>query len=367
MTTDYRVAVEGFSTFERESLVSFFRLAEARTPSYGIAMSILDAHFIVADADDAGSVAAVIAAERVAETVFVGSGSPGDAMARLPRPVDPVHIVRELDALAALQSRAPTLNDEVPTTPMALHDAEVPTAPMALRDEEVTAPIPLSERPDTPTQTPAPAPVPPARVEPPLLQSVAPSVPPTERLRAATPVAEAPVAAAPPPHPSVPKPPPAGVHAHTPAEVLVVEDSDVAQRYLAHVLGRMGLKAVPATNSQEAMDLLAQHDYPLVLIDIMLGDDSEFDGLVLCQQIKSPTTRRRGIDRRRDGGSVGPRVVFVTALGNQSDRVRGSLAGGDAYLTKPLDEVLFARTLSDLMPSLFASPSSRSRPGKPRR
>ena len=42
-----------------------------------------------------------------------------------------------------------------------------------------------------------------------------------------------------------------------------------------------------------------------------------------------------------------PAVVFVTGRVGTSDRVRATLAGCDAYLTKPLTEAAFVATLAD--------------------
>jgi twitching motility two-component system response regulator PilG len=47
-------------------------------------------------------------------------------------------------------------------------------------------------------------------------------------------------------------------------------------------------------------------------------------------------------------------VVLVTGLSSSSDRVRGALAGCDAYLTKPVMEDDFTQTLRMLDPPLAA-------------
>ena len=46
------------------------------------------------------------------------------------------------------------------------------------------------------------------------------------------------------------------------------------------------------------------------------------------------------------------KVVIVSGLSGPMDRVRGSLAGCDAYLTKPVDDAEFQRTVLSLDPAL---------------
>ena len=73
-------------------------------------------------------------------------------------------------------------------------------------------------------------------------------------------------------------------------------------------------------------DLLTEHTYDLVLLDIMLPG---IDGYELLRQIK-PT---------------GTPVIFITAKGSVQDRVQGLRAGADDYLVKPFE---FAELLARL-------------------
>ena len=99
----YTVALQGFSEFERSALASYFRLDTARAPAYEQAIDMASADFIVADADQSATLAAVELLHRQPDTVFVGSHAPDGAGAWLPRPIDPTHIVRALDQLLELR------------------------------------------------------------------------------------------------------------------------------------------------------------------------------------------------------------------------------------------------------------------------
>lgn len=114
----FTVVVLGFSAFEREALASALRLTARRDPAYHEVDSVALADFIVADADQADAVQAVIGAARAGDTVFVGSQAPPQAILGLPRPIAPPHIQRALDALAGAR---PALASE----PVAAHDVDV--------------------------------------------------------------------------------------------------------------------------------------------------------------------------------------------------------------------------------------------------
>ena len=98
--------------------MSYLRLSGAHEAAYTEAASLADADYVIADADHAGTVDTVLAADRVADTVFIGSLAPDAALAWMMRPIDPLQVFREIGATAALRrSRAEThvLQQELPT------------------------------------------------------------------------------------------------------------------------------------------------------------------------------------------------------------------------------------------------------------
>lgn len=118
-----RLALEGFSDFERQALESYFRLAAVRQPAFEPGAGLGDCAFCVVDADRPAAVAAVRAAQRQGVAVYVGKQAPQDAAAHLPRPIDPRRVARALDALART-----TVSRPEATTPA---DAQVPVVPLA--------------------------------------------------------------------------------------------------------------------------------------------------------------------------------------------------------------------------------------------
>lgn len=119
---------------------------------------------------------------------------------------------------------------------------------------------------------------------------------------------------------------------------LLVDDSEVALRSLETRLQRWGLVMDRALNSGRAIEMLAQRNYDFVFLDLQLGtrSRSQLDGLALCHHIK----------RHQDVVSALTSSVFiVSAHHSEMDRVRGTLAGCDGYLDKPLDDAALNRLM----------------------
>ena len=97
---------------------------------------------------------------------------------------------------------------------------------------------------------------------------------------------------------------------------------------------------IDCASGEAALDLLSRRTFEMVFLDVMLGPPGSLDGLQLCQRLKQRGAQRAGLRTV---------VVMVTGLDGATDRVRGSLAGCDAYLTKPLrPAVVLARVHTHL-------------------
>ncbi len=119
---------------------------------------------------------------------------------------------------------------------------------------------------------------------------------------------------------------------------LLVDDSDIALRFMLRLLHGIGVRAESATFSARALELARSIGPDVVFLDVELGPASELDGFELCQRFKQMVNAR--------GEPM--KVVMVTAHDAASDRVKGTFVGCDAYLPKPLDEDTLRRTLRDL-------------------
>lgn len=232
----FRVALFGFSEFERSTMASCLRLSGG----FEIVPAGDDCDAIVVDADHGASVQLVLANEPLHRTVFVGGPAPAGAAVWLPRPIDAQRLARELDLLL----RGPA--------GVAVELVADPFAP-------VSSPMPLM--PELPPARPTRAP--PARRPPP-----AAWLPPLQP--------------APPPRHGAPRSAPTA---------LIVDDSAIARRFLASRLRPWGLEVDAVASSGEALQRLARRHHDFAFVDVELGDDSELDGLALCRHVKRQLPR----------------------------------------------------------------------------
>jgi len=102
-----------------------------------------------------------------------------------------------------------------------------------------------------------------------------------------------------------------------PSRVLVVEDEETLLFTLAHNLRREGYHVTTATRGDDGLRLARETNPDVIVLDLMLPG---LDGLQVCRLL------------RKD--SQVP-ILMLTALGGESDRVRGLDTGADDYLPKP--------------------------------
>lgn len=100
--------------------------------------------------------------------------------------------------------------------------------------------------------------------------------------------------------------------------ILVVEDQVKMANFLKQGLNEVGYAVDIAESGTAAESFTAQGDYDLVILDVMLPDQSGID-----------TARHLRTD-----GFKGP-ILMLTALSTTKDKVNGLDAGADDYLTKP--------------------------------
>lgn len=119
------------------------------------------------------------------------------------------------------------------------------------------------------------------------------------------------------------------LHPDEPPNIMVVDDEPASGKLLVHRLERAGHRCILATSGEEAIELFAPSHPDLVLMDVMLPGIDGFE-----------TTRRL----RRQQGTRWIPIIFLSALGDAVDIVSALDAGGDDFLTKPVDfELLLAK------------------------
>jgi signal transduction histidine kinase/CheY-like chemotaxis protein len=105
-----------------------------------------------------------------------------------------------------------------------------------------------------------------------------------------------------------------------PLNILIVEDNQVNYRLTARVLAKLGYGSSVALNGQQAIDLLAQHKYDVIFMDVQMP---VMDGMEATKIIRSSK-------------GVQPVIIAMTANAMHGDREACLAAGMDDYISKPV-------------------------------
>lgn len=111
--------------------------------------------------------------------------------------------------------------------------------------------------------------------------------------------------------------------------ILLAEDQKKLRDIVRDYFEAQGMSCDLARDGAEALDLLRDHDYDAVLLDVMMPN---LDGFSVCRAVRE----RSGVP-----------IIFLTALSGEDDTLRGYELGADDYVTKPFSlAVLHAKTLA---------------------
>jgi DNA-binding response OmpR family regulator len=119
-------------------------------------------------------------------------------------------------------------------------------------------------------------------------------------------------------------------------KVLIVDDEDQMRELIKTFLNREGYTCLEAKDGMEALNLV-KHEHPdMLIVDVMMP---YLDGFSLVKEM-------------RNYFHLDIPVIFLTAKGDDEDKVKGLKLGGDDYMVKPFNpaellarmEVIFRRT-----------------------
>jgi sigma-B regulation protein RsbU (phosphoserine phosphatase) len=104
--------------------------------------------------------------------------------------------------------------------------------------------------------------------------------------------------------------------------VLIVDDNEINRRLLGAMLRGEGCALLTASDGAEALALARRAPPHLILLDIMMPD---MDGYQVCAELA------------RDPRTAHVPVVFLSALSETADKIKGLDLGAVDYITKPFD------------------------------
>lgn len=99
--------------------------------------------------------------------------------------------------------------------------------------------------------------------------------------------------------------------------LLAVDDDHDILRTNKIYLESRGYQVDTADDGAAALTLLRQFRYDCVLLDVLLPD---LNGFTLCQSVRSLTDAP---------------ILFLSCMDDEEDKIKGLMAGGDDYITKP--------------------------------
>lgn len=254
MSNELDIALVGFSSFERSTIESFFRLAARRKQGYRLTEDVAGSAMVVANADDPATIDRLLSKPPAQPVLLVGASDAGTGWPLEPRPIKLMNILNAVDAALAPAQPRPAAQ---------------------FRDVTPSRPVPL----DTPEYRPGD----------------------TQAFVRAT-------------------------SAPTPDDfILLADDQDAVHQFMQERLLRLGFATERVRTGEQALGRLDSKPYKFVFLDTNLDG---MDAFQACKAVK----------QHKYAQGKAPVVVILADKVGAMDRMKGTLAGCDAWLVKPLDE-----------------------------
>jgi two-component system, cell cycle response regulator len=344
----YNILPIGFSNYEKSTIETFFRLAGRRAPHWGLTTRSSEARVIMFNAasqQDVDAFRSLVASWQ--KVIIVGASDFGTGWPVLPRPIKLTSILGMLDTIAKeSEPKVAAASTPSPVNAATAAPAMVTTAAVAA----VNAATSVTRKPNmtdvfanltAKVEKPAPVAVQAVEVAPKSVsqQAVNASLNEAPSFASKTSSTEAlnPITTAQKP---------------TLGQVLIVDDSDIALKYMQNRLRHFGYESELARSGDEALAMVSKQSFQFVFLDVMMQG---LDGYQTCRAIKNNKARR----------GPPPIVVMLTSKGGTIDKIRGTMAGCDAYMTKPLNEKQLTSVLAKFDDSTMTQRFEAANPRSP--
>ena len=291
MKSEITILAVGFSPFEKATFESFFKLVGRRELAYRVVPDAAQARIFLVNSDNAAALQwASATASPTQKVLYIGAADASRKWPAAPRPIKLTTVLGLLDMLMAA--------DKLPVTPPPLQKVQAAVAAACVAVESKPAPSPSTA----------------GSVRDGSGGSYTSDFTASNFLglgKASNPKSSA----------------------QEYDDILVVDDSDVSLKFMQNRLTRYGFRTELVKSGEAALSKVAMQHYKFVFLDVMMDG---LDGYQTCRAIK----------QRKYTSGKAPVVVMLTSRGGSIDKIRGGLAGCDAYLTKPLNEAELLKTLS---------------------
>lgn len=112
--------------------------------------------------------------------------------------------------------------------------------------------------------------------------------------------------------------------------ILVVDDSKTIRQVVAECLKTMGHDVVYSENGQQCLDYVAHYDVDLILMDVEMPGLNGVEATKAIREFKKADWFP---------------IIFLTSRSDDESFTNGILAGGDAYLAKPINPLRLQLTV----------------------
>jgi putative two-component system response regulator len=109
-----------------------------------------------------------------------------------------------------------------------------------------------------------------------------------------------------------------------PAKILVVDDSLLTRSLAIDLLSAEGYEVLEADSGATALESAVQSKPDLILLDVLMP---QMNGYEVCRRLKQGKQTQQ------------IPVIFITVSDDRQSRLQGIEAGGDDFLTKPIDRL----------------------------
>ena len=106
--------------------------------------------------------------------------------------------------------------------------------------------------------------------------------------------------------------------------MLLAEDTPANQKLVRHVLGNRGHSIKIAENGQQALGMVQEQEFDVVLMDVQMPEMDGFQATAAIRKLDDPKKARLPI-------------IAMTAYALKGDQERCLAAGMDCYLSKPIN------------------------------
>jgi len=118
------------------------------------------------------------------------------------------------------------------------------------------------------------------------------------------------------------------------AKILLAEDEEVLRMLVVDTLEDEGYEIDEACDGQEAIELIKENEYDLILLDYMMPI---YTGLEVIQQVRELPEKKH------------VKIMMLSAKSQQADQQRVLEAGADYFMAKPYSPLELVKRIEEIL------------------